>query len=94
LGDNRGRQISEFKASLVYRLSSRMTGLHRTLVSKKKPKRKKKKKKKRRRRRRKKRRAQQPSTHQEVFSPRTKCVGHINYQHLGFGIFVRATQTE
>jgi hypothetical protein len=36
----RGRQISEFEASLVYKVSSRTSGLHRETLSQKKQKQK------------------------------------------------------
>jgi hypothetical protein len=58
----RGRQISEFEASLVYRVSSRTAGaIQRNLVSKnQKKKKKKEKKKKERKKKRKKERKNCP----------------------------------
>jgi hypothetical protein len=42
LSGGRSRQISEFEASLVYKVSSRKPGLHRETLSRKKKKKKKK----------------------------------------------------
>jgi hypothetical protein len=58
---SKGRRISEFKASLVYRVSSRtakatQTGLYRETLSQEKKKRKKRKRKKRKEKKRKERR--------------------------------------
>jgi hypothetical protein len=48
----RGRQISEFKASLIYKMSSRTARLHRETLSRKTKKKKRKEKKKKKKKKR------------------------------------------